>query len=121
LAIATEGESDVNVDPLERIRLEQLARVAEVQINGETGLSVTTDGQITAIEPVNRSTWVLRSIEAFKPRFEALARQIGDTEDGDGDDAAPGASGRPDDDEPGPSAPSDAPPVPGLEDLAGLG
>lgn len=110
LAIATDGTAEANVDPLERIRLEQLARVAEVQINGVTGLSVTADGQLASVEPVNRSTWVLRTIEAYKPRFEALASQLGDTDGGarppQGDDTATG---------------DDEPPVPGLEDLVGLG
>lgn len=115
LAIATEGTSEANVDPLERIRLEQLARVAEVQINGVTGLSVASGGRTPAIEPVNRSTWVLRTIEAYKPRFEALARQISTT-----GTAAPGTV----EDRPAASEPMsglDEPPVAGLEDLVGLG
>lgn len=113
LAIATEGDPDANVDPLERIRLEQLARVAEVQINGATGLSVVTDGHPVIIEPVNRSTWVLRTIEAYKDRFETLARQVAEQptdRPGTGAAASEAApSGR------------DEPPVPGLEDLVGLG
>ncbi|HET8929792.1 MAG TPA: zinc-dependent metalloprotease [Acidimicrobiales bacterium] len=121
LAIATEGVPESNVDPLERIRLEQLARVAEVQINGATGLSVVTGGQPVTIEPVNRSTWVLRTIEAYKPRFEALARQLTDDDSatsggsGDAPDAPrPAASGHP-------AHGNDEPPVAGLEDLVGLG
>ena len=105
LAIATEGESEPNIDPLERIRFEELARVAEVQINGATGLSITAGGAPAVIEPVNRSTWVLRTIEAYKPRFERLARQLHD-------EPAPAASDDPE---------TAAPPVEGLEDLVGLG
>ena len=37
--VATGGESEPNVDPLERIRLEQLARVAELQVAEATGLA----------------------------------------------------------------------------------
>ncbi len=37
-SIATEGHPDVNVDPLARIQLEQLARVAELQVAHATGL-----------------------------------------------------------------------------------
>jgi putative hydrolase len=107
------------VDPLERIRLEQLARVAEVQINGATGLSVVTEGQTVAIEPVNRSSWVLRTIEALKPRFEALARQIS-VDDGEADHGDPGADA-PTGSAEASSRPGDEPPVPGLEDLVGLG
>ncbi len=118
LAIATEGVAEANVDPIERMRLEQLARVAEVQINGATGLSVVTEGQPVAIEPVNRSTWVLRTIEAFKPRFEALARQISaDGRDADADAGTDAPSGSSE----ATNRPSDEPPVPGLEDLVGLG
>ncbi len=108
LAIATEGRVESNIDPLERIRLEQLARVAEVQINGVTGLSVTTGGRATVIEPVTRSTWVLRTIEAYKPRFEALARQI------NSDDT-------PTEGPPSVDPAQDQPPVEGLEDLVGMG
>lgn len=117
LAIATDGQPDVNVDPLERIRLEQLARVAEVQINGVTGLSVASGGQPTVIEPVNRSTWVLRTIEAYKPHFEALARQLGQN-------PVPGPQTQAEQSHlAGSTSPSgdDEPPVPGLEDLVGLG
>jgi hypothetical protein len=38
-ALANEGESESNVDPLERIQIEQLARVAELHITQATGLS----------------------------------------------------------------------------------
>lgn len=112
LAIATDGKPEQNVDPLERIRFEQLARVAEVHVNGTTGLSITPGGNLATIEPVTRSQWVIRTIEAYRPRFEALAAQI---------------SVDPSDDTSSPDAPPatdfsrSEPPVPGLEDLVGLG
>lgn len=117
LAIATEGAAEPNVDPMERIRLEQLARVAEVQINGTTGLSVLTDGQPVTVEGVTRSMWVRRTIEAFKPRFEALARQLGN----DPTDTTDGARPAPEHQDPDAPAGREAPPVEGLEDLVGLG
>ena len=46
-SIATEGKSEPNVDPLDRIQLEQLARVAELQVGNATGaadLAVTAAG-----------------------------------------------------------------------------
>lgn len=113
LAIATEGQPEDNVDPLERIRIEQLARIAEVQVNGHTGLSVATGGHLATIEPVTRSQWVLRTIEAFKDRFEDLAARLATTEG-----AGPGTEPT----SPPPTDPARSePPVPGLEDLAGLG
>ena len=113
LAIATEGQPEGNVDPLERMRLEQLARIAEVQVNGHTGLSVATGGHLAMIEPVTRTQWVLRTIEAFKGRFEALAARLDTAE---APDPATGPATPPPTD---PTRPE--PPVPGLEDLAGLG
>lgn len=116
LAIATEGVSEPNVDPVERIRLEQLVRVAEVQINGTTGLSMTVAGQPVTVEPVNRSTWVRRTIEAYKPRFERLAQQLSAPS---ADDAPTTPTGGATDDTHGSG--NDVPPVEGLEDLVGMG
>lgn len=108
MAIATEGVAEPNVDPLERIRIEELARIVEVQVNGLTGLDVTAGGSIVRVEPVTRSTWAQRTLQAFRPRFEAFAATLGDE---------PPAADTPDQT---PSARAE-PPVPGLEDLAGLG
>ena len=40
-SIATEGASEPNIDPLDRIKLEQLARVAELQVANATGLATS--------------------------------------------------------------------------------
>ena len=113
LAIATDGETEQNVDPLERIRFEQLARVAEVHVNGVTGLSINSGGHLVNIEPVTRSQWVLRTIEAYRPRFEALAAQLSATST----ESIPSSEDAP----PTPDSSRAAPPVPGLEDLVGMG
>ena len=39
VSIATGGESEPNVDPMERIRFEQLSRVADLHVARATGLS----------------------------------------------------------------------------------
>jgi putative hydrolase len=74
--VATGGESEANVDPLERIRLEELARVAELRVADATGLSVSTTGRAVSIVPVTRTQWVQRSLPAFRPRFESLATSL---------------------------------------------
>jgi putative hydrolase len=76
MSIALGGESEVNVDPLERIQLEQLARVAELHVAGATGLSPSPTGQGIRIVPVNRTTWVQRSLDAYRPWFEQLAHGL---------------------------------------------
>ena len=74
--VATEGESESNVDPLERMRLEELGRVAELRVADATGLSVSTTGRAVTIVPVTRTQWVARSLPAFRPRFESLASSL---------------------------------------------
>ncbi|HEY8057839.1 MAG TPA: zinc-dependent metalloprotease [Acidimicrobiales bacterium] len=74
--VATGGESEPNVDPLERIRLEELARVAELQVAQATGLSLSTTGRAVTVAPVTRTQWVQASLPAFRPRFERLAGSL---------------------------------------------
>lgn len=72
VSIAAGGESERNVDPVDRIALEQLARVAELQIGKATGLRTATGSPLT-IAPVNKGEWVRRSLNAHKPLLEQLA------------------------------------------------
>jgi putative hydrolase len=74
--VATGGESEPNVDPLERIRLEELARVAELQVAQATGLSLSTTGRSVTVVPVTRTQWVQSSLPAIRPRFERLAGSL---------------------------------------------
>jgi putative hydrolase len=71
--LATGGVSEPNVDPALRIELEQLARVAELNLTGATGLQT---GQVTVV-PVTRAEWAHRSIEAYRPLFEKLTSSLG--------------------------------------------
>jgi putative hydrolase len=85
LSIATGGVPETNVDPLERIRIEQLARVAELQIANATGLDPAPGGRGLTIVPVSRSVWTQRTLEAYRPLFEVLADSLdaGPTPPGD--------------------------------------
>jgi putative hydrolase len=80
LAVATEGESEPNVDPLERIQLEQLARVAELHVANVTGLSTTVTGRELTIMPVTRGQWAQRTLEDYRPLLEQLASSLGSAE-----------------------------------------
>ncbi len=72
VAIASGGQTEPNVDPTVRMALEQLARVAELQIAQATGLRTGTSGPVS-IAPVTRGEWVKRSMQAYKPVLEQLA------------------------------------------------
>jgi putative hydrolase len=74
--VATGGESEPNIEPLDRMRFEELARVAELHVTRVTGLSVSSTGRAVSVVPVTRTQWVQRSLPAFRPRFESLARSL---------------------------------------------
>lgn len=89
--LATDGQAEPNVDPLERIRLEELVRVADLQVSSATGLNTSIAGGVLSILPVTRGDWALHSLEAYRPFLERLATSLstaGDDEDEAGVDAA---------------------------------
>jgi putative hydrolase len=75
--IASEGGSEPNVDPVARIQLEQLARVADLHIAAATGRPTSTTGAPIQVVPVTRSQWVARTLDAWRPLFERLATSLG--------------------------------------------
>ena len=76
LSIATEGGEEGNVDPLERIRLEQLARIAELHVGNATGLPTSFGGTGISIVPVTRGQWATTTLESWRPLFERLAGSL---------------------------------------------
>jgi putative hydrolase len=74
-SVATDGEPESNPDPLERIRLEELARVAELHVAQVTGLSTTAAGPVT-FSAVGRGMWAQRAIAAYRPWVERLASSL---------------------------------------------
>lgn len=85
--LATDGQPEPNVDPLERIRLEELVRVADLQVSSATGLSTSIAGGILTVLPVSRGDWALHSLEAYRPFLERLATSLS-AADGGHDDPA---------------------------------
>jgi putative hydrolase len=89
VAIATDGTSEPNVDPLDRMALEQLARVAEMHVADVTGLTTNVGGRPVTAVPVNRTRWVMDSVEAYKPLVEQLSTTLGSPPPGLDDDDDP--------------------------------
>jgi putative hydrolase len=81
LFLATEGEAEANVEPLERMRLEELVRVADLHISERTGLTTAITGGVLSVAPVTRSEWAMRSLDAHKPLFERLAVSLNAADD----------------------------------------
>ena len=86
--LATDGQPEPNVDPLERIRLEELVRVADLHVSAATGLSTSIAGGILSVLPVSRGDWALHSLEAYRPFLERLATSLSTAGDDDEEDPA---------------------------------
>jgi putative hydrolase len=82
LMTAAEGETEPNPDPLARVRLEELVRVAELHVEEATGLQATASGGLLTVRAVTRSDWALRTLQAWRPLLEALASALARSTDG---------------------------------------
>ena len=94
--LVTEGVSEPNIEPLERMRYEELARAADLQVSAATGLSTSVAGGLLEIRPVGRGDYAGRTLDAYRPLLEGLAQTfegLGQPDDPDGaaDDADPTA------------------------------
>jgi putative hydrolase len=96
---ATNGQAEGNVDPSERIRFEELARVAELHVTELTGLPVTPTGAPVEVLAVGPGVWAWRTIEDWRFLFDespedggAKAATTGTTVPGAGDGSSPGAA-----------------------------
>jgi putative hydrolase len=85
---AAEGVAEANVDPLTRIRFEELARVAELHVADATGLATASGGRSVSVRPVTRAEWAAASLESFRPLLERLATSLASAPDAE-DDPAP--------------------------------
>lgn len=89
--IAVGAAPEGNVDPLQRIRLEELVRVADMHVAGATGLPTSTGGVVTA-EPISRGEWVSRTLQHYRVLLERLAGSLAAPPDDDDDEPEPDAS-----------------------------
>jgi putative hydrolase len=76
LQVATEGTPESNPDPLERIKFEELARVADLRVSDLTGLATSTTGRMLTIRPVTRGEWARRTIDGWRPLLERLSTSL---------------------------------------------
>ncbi len=74
--VATDGAPEGNPDPIQRIALEELTRVAEMHVAEATGLPVGRGDHPVTFTPVGRGAWALRTLDAWTPLIEkAVAAQ----------------------------------------------
>lgn len=96
IAVATGGQPEPNVDPLERIRFDEISRIAELHVADVTGLAVTSSGRGLTVVPVTRSHWAATSLDAYRPLLERLAGALAHDEADDADAGEAGGGGEPD-------------------------
>ena len=80
MAVASEGGSEPNVDPVVRIGYESLLRVAELQIADRTGLQVAHAAALH-LRPVTRTAWASESVDAYRPYLTRMSHIPGDPGD----------------------------------------
>lgn len=76
IQVANGGSSEPNPDPLERLHLNDLFRVADLRVADATGLPTSTTGALLTITPVTRHEWTIRTLDAYKPLLERLASSL---------------------------------------------
>jgi putative hydrolase len=76
LQVASGGTPEPNVDPVHRIKLEELVRVAELRVAHTTGLAVSVTGRPLTVVPVTRTEWARRTLEGWRPFLERLATSL---------------------------------------------
>lgn len=74
--VATGGQPEDNPDPIDRIALQELARVAELHVGNATGLDVAQTGRPITVVPVTRGEWARRTIDAWRPLLEKLSASL---------------------------------------------
>ncbi|MGE0794840.1 MAG: zinc-dependent metalloprotease [Acidimicrobiia bacterium] len=74
--LASGGMAEPNPDPVERIRLEELVRVAEMRVADLTGLPIARTGGLVRMVPVTRAEWARRTIDGWRPLLERLSTAL---------------------------------------------
>jgi len=80
---ASGGAAEANIDPTVRIKLGELAQIAELHVRDLTGF----DGPSPEVVPVTSGVWAQRTLEAYRPLFTELATSLGQSPEPTGDEA----------------------------------
>ena len=72
-SVATGGQPEPNVEPLARMELEELARVAELHISELTGLPVVPGGSHIEIMTAGPGVWAWHTLEDWRFLLDAMS------------------------------------------------
>jgi putative hydrolase len=72
--VANDGASEPNLDPLVRMAIIDLARVADLHIRQVPGIRLSS---AVNVQPVSRTEWTNTSLDTYKPFFERFGEAVG--------------------------------------------
>lgn len=72
--VANEGASEPNLDPLLRMAITDLARVADLHVRQVPGVRLSST---VSVQPVSRTEWTDTSLDTYKPFFERFGEAVG--------------------------------------------
>ena len=74
LWVATGGKTESNVDPVQRIRYEELFTIAALHVGEATGLVI--EAAAAAVQIATRAEWAATALDAYRPILERLAEAV---------------------------------------------
>lgn len=72
VAVATSGKGEPNVDPVDRLRLEELGHIAALHVSSITNVTPPNAG----FRAVNSAQWATESVAAYAPLFDRLSAAL---------------------------------------------
>ena len=72
--LSTSGQPETNVDPLVRVRYEELYRIAEMRVAEATGIQLSPGA--TALRVLTRSEWAAGTLSDWQPLLQNLATSL---------------------------------------------
>jgi len=76
LAVAADGQPEPNVDPSQRMRFEEITRIAELQVGDVSGMPTTPGGRSVSVVTAGPAEWARRSLESWRPLISEYAAAI---------------------------------------------
>ena len=91
--LSTSGQPESNVEPLVRVRYEELYRIAEMHVAEATGIQLIQGA--AGLKVQSRSEWAAATLSEWQPLLEELAGSLSppSTPPADAQDGVPGAEG----------------------------
>ncbi len=83
--LSTQGATESNVDPLVRVKFEELYRIAAMHVAEATGFVVVD----SPVRVLTRSAWAAEALDSWQPLMERLARSLSPDASGSPPDEAP--------------------------------